>query len=723
MEDSVLQCLRRSFDNLSSDEAKFCFLLCSLFPEDREIYIIDFFRYVVGEGILQDVDSMEEAWNVVCQLLDELKDCCLLLEGKDSEHFKMHDVVRDAAIWISSDKAYGFYGFANKGLRRWPEIAQVDECQRISFMGNSFDSLPAEQPVFPKLRTLILRENGIYTIPDSFFQGMKALLVLDLRSENVASLPSSFPCLVSLKALFLSRYQWVNFDVTSLSLIGELKNLEILQLQGFQFGSAVPKEFGNLTKLRCLDLLGCKGRIPRNLISRLSRLEQLYLTEVFSNWQVDDEGSSSGGAATFAELANLSHLTTLHVDIGNPDVFLQQQDDLNFVPWPALTDFKIFLGEVEAWIRLVSFETGRSRSKQLAITKSTYKYKWVSDLVTKTEWLFLHNWPGMECLIGGAEEEGFTHVGHKLFEVRALHLFSMPDMRSLCSGTLLPNVLLLRKLRKLVIEKCHKLVDVLLPSCMLLRTHQLMESLEIRRCHKLEKVLSLVQEEEGEGGQSAAAGGIVLLPRLQSIRLWDLPELRSVWGDDDGGDVMMLAAGSLQNLQRLFVWDCKSLKDDHILPPIFPSLRRLDIDGCGSLTYLLSWRQAKGLPHLQELCVWNCGRMETVVIKEEPEEEEEVEEESHVLPSLTHLSFLNLPVLRSFFQGEQCSKSLSSLEYLHVEECPKLKKLPLSSSSPPVDLESFRGDSWEWFESLEWGEDQSIKQRLRPVFQPLEGVW
>ncbi|KAJ6827638.1 putative LRR receptor-like serine/threonine-protein kinaseisoform X1 [Iris pallida] len=709
MEDSVFKCIRRSFDFLKSDEAKFCLLLCSLFPEDWEIDIIGFFRYVMGEGILRHVYSMEEAWNRVCRLLDELKDCCLLLEGKDSEHYKMHDVVRDAAIWISSDRAYGFYGFANKGLRRWPEIAQVDECQRIYFTGNSFESLPAEQLVFPKLRTLILKETRILSIPDRYFQGMEALLVLDLRSEKVASLPSSFPCLVHLKALFLSRSGEVNFDVTSLSLIGELKNLEILQLEGFEFGSAVPMEFGNLTKLTCLDLLGCRGRLPRNLLSRLSRLEQLYLTGVFSNWQVDDEGSSTGdscaggcGAATFAELASLSCLTTLHVDIGNPDVSLQQQgDDLNFVPWPALTDFKIVVG-VEASICPSAFQhrKRRSRSKQLAITKSTYKYKWVSDLVTKTERLFLHNWPGMECLIGSGaeaeEEEGLSRrVGNKLFEVKELYLHSMPDMKSLCSG----------KLSEL-------------------------ESLEISSCDKLEKVLNLINlvQEEGEGGQSAAAaGGIVLLPRLRSILLIDLPELRSVWGDDGHGGVMMLPAGSLQNLQSLIVVRCERLKDDHILPPIlpipnkldhFPSLRRLTIVGCHSLTYLLSWRQAKGqLPHLKRLYVWGCERMETLVTKEEPEEEEE----SHVLPSLTHLTLCGLPKLRSFFQGEQCSKPLSSLKNLLVVECPKLKKLPLSSSSsPPVNLQRLEGDSWEWFESLEWGEDQSIKERLRPLFQAMQ---
>ncbi|KAJ6827612.1 putative LRR receptor-like serine/threonine-protein kinaseisoform X1 [Iris pallida] len=500
MENTVLKCIRKSFESLSNDEAKLCILLCSLFPEDWEIDIIDLFRYIVGEGILRHVYSMEGAWNRVCRLLVQLKDCCLLLEGKDSEHFKMHDVVRDAAIWISSDKAYGFYGFANKGLRRWPEIAQVDECQRISFMGNSFDSLPAEQLVFPKLRTMILKENGISTIPDSFFQGMEALLVLDLWLGDVASLPSSFPCLVNLKALFLSRSGEVNFDVTSLSLIGELKNLEIVQLQGFEFGCAVPKEFGNLTKLSCLDLLGCRGRLPRNLISRLSRLEQLYLTEVFSNWQVDDEGSSSGGAATFAELASLSSLTTLHVDIENPDVFSE------FGSSPALTDFKIIVGAI---IRPYTFRPSRSRSKLLAITKSTYKYKWVRDLVAKTEGLCLHNWSGMECLIGGgAEGEGLTRVGNMLFEVRELYLHSMPDMKSLCSGTQLPDDILLRKLSGLEIQDCHKLIDVLLPSCMLLRTHQLMESLVIVRCDKLERVLSLtdlVQEEEGEGGQSAAA--------------------------------------------------------------------------------------------------------------------------------------------------------------------------------------------------------------------------
>ncbi|MQL92356.1 hypothetical protein Taro_024978 [Colocasia esculenta] len=59
MMEKVLSRLRFSFDNLRDDTLRFCFLYCSLFPEDYSIRKAVLVDYWVGEGFL-DEDAADE---------------------------------------------------------------------------------------------------------------------------------------------------------------------------------------------------------------------------------------------------------------------------------------------------------------------------------------------------------------------------------------------------------------------------------------------------------------------------------------------------------------------------------------------------------------------------------------------------------------------------------------------------------------------------------------
>lgn len=80
---------------------------------------------------------------------------------------KVHDVVQDVGISISSDAEYGFWAGAGRKLYRCP-----------------------------KLLTLQLEGNqSLSIIPASFFQGTKELRVLNLEGIGTSSIGCSLSCL------------------------------------------------------------------------------------------------------------------------------------------------------------------------------------------------------------------------------------------------------------------------------------------------------------------------------------------------------------------------------------------------------------------------------------------------------------------------------------------------------------------------------------------------
>ncbi|XP_058071048.1 probable disease resistance protein At5g63020 [Magnolia sinica] len=205
MHTKVFSSLMLSFDSIESQETKLCFLFCCLFPEDYNIHMDKLRTYVMGEGFLNDVSSLEEASRRVYIFVDKLKSSCLLLDGYRDRFVKMRDTIREAAISVASKDGHGSLVKVGLELREWPEMEKLKECKRISLMKNRISILP-DRPKCPQLKTLLLQKNWHLTnIPDSFFERMKALAVLDLKDTRISSLPPSLPCLRNLRMLSLQK--------------------------------------------------------------------------------------------------------------------------------------------------------------------------------------------------------------------------------------------------------------------------------------------------------------------------------------------------------------------------------------------------------------------------------------------------------------------------------------------------------------------------------------
>ncbi|PRQ43906.1 putative P-loop containing nucleoside triphosphate hydrolase, leucine-rich repeat domain, L [Rosa chinensis] len=179
-ERDVFKCIKLSYDYLKSDDSKSCFLLCCLFPEDYNIPIEYLVKYGIGKGMFQD-STMLEARDTINLVVKDLKDSSLLLDGRDDRCVRMHDVIRDMGIFISSSEdGKRFLVTVGCELKNWPNIDACKGYSAISLMKNKICKLP-EELVCPNLQILLLQDNAsLNDIPKSFFQSQKELRVLDL---------------------------------------------------------------------------------------------------------------------------------------------------------------------------------------------------------------------------------------------------------------------------------------------------------------------------------------------------------------------------------------------------------------------------------------------------------------------------------------------------------------------------------------------------------------
>ncbi|XP_040948703.1 disease resistance protein At4g27190 [Gossypium hirsutum] len=289
-EENAYVCLEASFDYLKNMETKTCFLLCSLFPEDDEIYVENLVGYAWGMELYKGMDSIKDVRSEVLASIETLKNSGLLLDCGE-RHVKMHDVVRQFALWIASSRKDFSYGTV--------EILPMDESfkhyKAISIETDQTDELP-KGVGFPDLKLLLHGGNRFVETSSEFFEGMKALQFH-----------------MNLRTLYL-----IDCKLSDISMLGKLKTLHILSLSRSDI-TELPTEAGDLENLRLLDLSYCYElrRITPNLIRRLSNLEELYLHGCSSLKWATENSTKRESYSSLSELNLLPKLVVISLDISS----------------------------------------------------------------------------------------------------------------------------------------------------------------------------------------------------------------------------------------------------------------------------------------------------------------------------------------------------------------------------------------------------------------------
>ncbi|CAN6581014.1 unnamed protein product [Malus baccata var. baccata] len=728
--DKVYSCIKWSYDRLESDEARSCLLLCCLFPEDYDIPIEYLVRYGWGRGYFSSVVTLEDARNRVHYLVDQLKRRFLLLDSYVSEATKMHDVVRDVAISIASRDPHGFL-ISNAENKRWPNLATYDHYTTISLVGKLEIPVGLKCPKLELLQKMKGRfSEGSMDIISHVMKELKASkcpifkgCVCFQKAKDVYAFPKpTVPsaskaqrmhpfvqhCVCNTKAVsdkdatffkvasVSKKRQWSKIDGMSTDVIGSLENLEILSFRGCVSLREFPREIRRLKQLRLSDTTDCRNLevIPHGIFSSLCRLEELYMLNSFTKWEIG-RGREEKGMASISEVMSLSHhLKVLAINIPGvihllPKDRVWKSPTIRFdLDQEGFQDLKILLVLNCPNTEYLANGTSVTQQKlfpliqsmEEIVSKQGREHEEEADMISFHKLTNLSLW-GLPSLVGffqanklySNQEETTPRVEHQ-----SAGIFEKAIFPSKCISWLPSLEKGFQNLRYLKLRYCYgpEYVFSHLIARELLNLEEVtptnlgdsndndnLENLIVRDCASLEVIFQLKGPKHEESSHSVEA-----FNKLRSLRLHKLPSLTCAW--ETGSSQPMFTGSS------------------------FGNLKSLQVDFCNQLKYLFSSFIVKLLVSIEEIEVKKCEQMEEIVAAEEETDE------IITLPKVKSIKLQSLPKL-NYFCGDAYTLKLSSLELLEVKKVQNLRRFApkLVDTHPRLQVRTALGVA-EWKEDL-----------------------
>ncbi|GMI65264.1 hypothetical protein HRI_000195700 [Hibiscus trionum] len=652
-----------SYKFLEVDELQPIFLLCSIMGHDAAIE--DLLRYARGLGLILDVNRMEEARDKVLTLVSNLKASCLLLDGSHPTRFDMHDVVRDVALSIAS-RDHGWLAFGNEDVvAEWSDGDTVRNCKLMNLQNAEVSELLNREFEYPNLAFFSMSSSSL-KIPNNFFEGMKKLKVLSFAEMHLSSLPSSISSLKNLSALHL-----IGCVLENIVILGELKNLEILDLRRSRI-KMLPQEIGQLNRLKLLDLSDCYDLkvISPNVLSSLSRLEELYLYGSFEEWEVEGIDNPRS-KASLVELQHLSRLTTLEVHINDKQAM--PKDNLFF---GKLERYKISIG--------CMWGSAMQTSRMLMLEKIKINlYHGIKLLLRKTENLWLEDVEDVREMLYDPINQGFPEL--KLLYVtgvadikvainsmmlvsclESLSLRNFSHLEAICDDHLKGETF--GRLRRLKVDKCEMLKN-LFSFSIATRFCQL-EEIHVSGCYNMSGLI--VDKEEN---------GVLEFRRLHSLTLQNLNRFNGLWYSESTFQFtrwLFDKKVSCPVLEKLHLDSVNGIEkiwhDDQLSPTMsfgVGTLTSLKIMQCHKLKYVFTRSMVKSFVQLKELFVEKCYGVKDII--QGILGEERIKSRIRLFPKLDRLLLRDLPKLKRFCSGINISIEFPSLKELKIETCPGLK--------------------------------------------------
>ncbi|RVW66656.1 putative disease resistance protein [Vitis vinifera] len=294
-------------------------------PELAEI-VARVLRFAVDE-----FDDMDGAKNQGFNIISTLVHACLLDETSDAYRVKLHDVIRDMAVWITGhmgEMKGKFLVQTKAGLTQAPEFHKWRMAERISLMANQIEKLMGS-PTCPNLSTLLLDFNSDLKMisndgNESLVEELDSLKYLTTLCTTIASAAvlkrflSSKKLLSCTHALCLKIFNGSNS--LNLSSLQNIKHLTWLRMEDFNTSREISfdwvgkgkeiVEYSNLSSMvECFHCLGTvhiyRCQMLKNLTWLIFAPNLLYLTieECDNLEELIGKGAKDGG--------NLSPFTKL----------------------------------------------------------------------------------------------------------------------------------------------------------------------------------------------------------------------------------------------------------------------------------------------------------------------------------------------------------------------------------------------------------------------------
>ncbi|KAK6289277.1 hypothetical protein POUND7_000818, partial [Theobroma cacao] len=694
MEEGVYSIIELSYERLK-EEAQSLFRLCALYRQGSDIPIRNYLlRHNLGLDLLEGVRTLEEARKSVSDLVHKLKSSSLLLSGCNDEFVKMHDIVRDVSISIASQENQMFVIEEGIRMKDLLKKGKLNNCTALSLpYGDIHQELPKVLEC-PKLKLFLLTEDDDRQseVPDTFFEKMNDLQVLQLNGMRFPSLPSSFLSLTNLQTLCLDFCA-----LSDIALIANLKKLDILSLCSSKI-KQLPNEIAQLTQLRLLDLSNCFKLevIPANILSSLTCLEELHMGNSFNRWDVE-------GNASLVELKNLDRLTTLDVHIRDA-----QSLPKDLFSETKLERYKIFVGEA-----LWDWFDKHKYSRTLKLMPNT-RINWdrgIRMLLTRTEDLYVNEVQGVKSSLHELGETGFPHLKNVHVEnnseiqyiinsIRGISCEAFPLLESLFLHNLsnLKNIShaqiyveCFRSLKIIKVINCDSLKN-LFSFSLAEKLFQLQE-IEVTDCKNIVDIIGADRERDNEATDQ------IELRELRSITLQCLPQLINFRFQEKKHSTTSSIASPLftgkitPQLEEVSFSsdDIALICDGQFASHFFCHIKLLQITCYLDESAVLPVFFLQKFYNLEMLQVFGCNFKELSPYQGNFSEDKEVRMLSKLRKELKHVELHCLPSLGSFCSGNSSFK-FPSLEQVIVSQCPRLKSFCLGALSTPklqrVQLES-----------------------------------
>ncbi|KAH9657288.1 Disease resistance protein RPS2 [Citrus sinensis] len=699
----VYGCLKFSYDYLNGEDSRSCFLLCSLFPEDYEIDLEDLLGYAVGL-VWYQAESIEKARSLLRGTIKGLKDSSLLLDTDDDRFVKMHDVVRDVALWIGSEEKKFFTSKVGFGLAEWAVEEGLEQYRGISLVGNEKEELPSGL-VCPNLHILRL-ENTEYDnklqVPEHFFKEMPALKVVTIIG-GVLSL-KSLQILTNLQVL-----QLIRCEVTDASFLGKLRIRQILYLEKspIEIPDGLRDELCRL-KLLYIDT----GSISPITIKKFPQLEEFY--GWIKNWEVEGMSSEESYAGR-AELKSQpdESVVCLPKDFSFPKL---QRYDINKVDGDG---FVIYRGTRYLCIEnnhkatLVIFSALYPELENLYLKRVRCCHNIVPSIdesgLNELTFLDVDYCEDLECIMDASKSpHGKSGNPVMLSRLAELYMSELPELKWIWKAPA-QHVISLQSLTELNVSRCNNLTYIFTLSQA--RSLVQLKTLQVSYCKRLECIIE-AKFDHNEGEISAVYGNTILeLPLLRKLRFEGLPELISFCSENYYLTWPALEELDVSSCPKLTV---NSTELEANLQYLGEKLRILRVGKCSYLRDTIDDLLKHGLKNLEtlyigELRVQVIFQVEAIIAEGQ---------ENKLFPCLKTLWLENLRELQVLYhEGPTHNFSLQSLTYLSVDGCAMLRRLFSSTLARNLlQLEElFIQGCWELEQIIDEDEDED---HLQPVCFP-----
>ncbi|PIN26655.1 hypothetical protein CDL12_00588 [Handroanthus impetiginosus] len=509
-EHEVFKVLNYSFARLDLNHQVY-FLHCSLYPEDSSIHKWELVERFISEELVDIGKSRQSQLDQGFSTLNKLVKACLL-ESVHEYWVKMHDLVRAMALKITKGKNMVISGLYS--LKEIPnEGAWTKDLEKVSLMCNGIMEIPDGMLLdCPNLTTLILHQNPLHFISDSFFSQLDNLCFVDLSYTKIEKLPNSLSNLENLKALNL-RFCWRLVEIPDL---GKLKKLRELDLSSTAI-KKVPQGMEELVNLRFLSLIDAEflDILPEGLFLNLRLLQCLHLPFKIK--------------APIDEIMNLKYLEEFEGRVKNVSDFskyIRRRQS-------QLTIFGILVceGVTECY-----GDRHKVIVRQCDLKNEGEEASGI--LVHNIYFLMLEKCEGLSNSLLDDFPRLNKPSSLKVLEIskcRAIECF-LTNEQFLMANQEIESSTLFFSLRSLCISECNKMRKLGLP----LSAFQNLEEISIHNCDEIKDIIEVQQEE----------GRAVSLLKLKVLSPCHLPRLKSICNTK-------ISCGSINTIQ---LFRCRELK-------------------------------------------------------------------------------------------------------------------------------------------------------------------